>query len=295
MEFNDGNKINVSNLYIYPIKSCHELCLDESKVNFYGLENDRILLIIMKSNNSSLTIRTHPKMYEINARIQDNLIKLNIPNYSELFLNYDVPDSQVNLIKINLWDIPVDVTTFPEGEAINKCLSEYLSEDVLLVKPLTTRKLTDFNQVELFTKEFKDTDYTYFADLAPILVISEESFNFVSNLVKEKTGEELQLLNFRPNIVLKGGKKEFWEDGINRIKIGNVILRRIKGCVRCKLTTYDLKIKKFRLSKEPLEVLNDVHYDDQLDGVVFGQNFCVDLIENENHTIRIGDHVEILA
>jgi uncharacterized protein YcbX len=289
-----SNKLIVSELFIYPLKSGHEVGLKQSFLNPFGLENDRVLMLINKKSKACLNIRTHPKIYEIRVSIDGNIFSLNVPEKGEFKINFDFPEEKNNMIKMDLWDIPVDVSTFPDGEQVSKILSEYFSEDVILVKPLSTRKLKDFERSDFYTQEFQDSDATYFADLAPLLVTSEESFNHVAGIVKKKTGEDLQPLNFRPNIILKGGKEEFWEDKVNKLRIGNVVLRRVKGCVRCKLTTYDLNSKKFRKSKEPLEVLNDIHFDEQLEGVIFGQNFCVDLIEGKKANIKVGDEVEVL-
>jgi len=100
-------------------------------------------------------------------------------------------------------------------------------------------------------------------------------------------------INFRPNIVLKGLSGPYIEDNITKMQIGNAIFRRIKGCTRCKETTFDPDKNAFRKSMEPLESLYIDRMDEKLEGCIFGQNFACDLI-SENVTINVGDEVKIL-
>ena len=63
------------------------------------------------------------------------------------------------------------------------------------------------------------------------------------------------------------------------------------------MTTFDNKEKKFRESNEPLTTLNQIRYDEKLEGVIFGQNFCVDLnevSEKDGNVIKVGEEVFIL-
>jgi uncharacterized protein YcbX len=291
-----NSNIKVCNLFIYPIKSCHEIEMQHSIVTRHGLLNDRKLVMIRKKDLSFISMRTHPKIYSIKTTIDDikpELYKIYIPNLDKEFIVDTTIHTSLNNISIKIWDISCFVTPI-DKDNISSELSKYINDEVILVKPVTERKLEDFPKNYNYKLiNTKPNDSTYFADLAPILIISMESFNYVNNLVKE-TGEELQLLNFRPNIVLQGGDKEFWENNVQRLKIGNLIFRRIKGCDRCKVTTFDLKKKEFRKSNQPLEVLNDVSYDDILEGVVFGQNFCVDVNDNDKNIINVNDEVNII-
>jgi uncharacterized protein len=289
-------KITVTNLFTYPIKSCHENNLRSSVITPHGLLNDRKLLIINKTTLQFVTIRTHPQMYWIKTKIfEENFCSIEIPNNEKPFLINTLIDKSTldasKILKIKIWKIPAEV--YPvENEELTKALSDYLNLEVLIVLPITERKLSDFKPKNIL-ENFKESDTTFFADLAPILITSVESFNYLNKIVQTK-GDNLQMINFRPNIVLQGGEKEFWEDNLNKIKIGDVVLRRIKGCVRCKLTTFDIEQNKFRETREPLNILEEIRFDEKLDGVVFGQNFCVDVSEDSDNVINVGDEVVLL-
>lgn len=300
----EANKtIQITSLYNYPLKSCHENELKECIVKETGFLNDRILSIVKKSSLGFITIRENPLIYDIKCEFsQDNpnFISIKIPGSETVFtvdisLNMEEIDKG-KILKVKLWDMaseayPVET----ENDELNKELSKYLSNEVILIKPFTTRNWKDFKSFAKFTGLQKESDRFFFVDDAPVLVTSEESFNYINKLVIDKGDPSLKPINFRPNIILKGGEEPFWEGNVTKIKIGDVILRRVKPCTRCKITTFDFEAKKFRKSKQPLNVLADVAYDDDQEGVVFGQYFGVDLPDNYNdYKIKSGDTVIIL-
>jgi MOSC domain len=76
---------------------------------------------------------------------------------------------------------------------------------------------------------------TAFADCAPYLLVTEESFNDVNHRLINK----LEIIRFRPNIVVKGTTIPWDEDSWKEITIGNVgIFYIIARCPRCQLPKY---------------------------------------------------------
>ena len=177
------------------------------------------------------------------------------------------------------------------NEEINIALSNYLEQEVLLVYAIEKREIKDDKGIKKCINVNIEKDKTYFADLAPFLISSRESLDEVNRILKSKIEDPVKFINFRPNIILSGTGIPFFEDKLNKIKIGNVIFRRIKGCVRCKITTFDPDKGKFRSSVEPLETLNENNNDEKLGGCIFGQNFCCDILDGISATIKVGDEV----
>jgi len=106
------------------------------------------------------------------------------------------------------------------------------------------------------------------------------------------------MMNFRPSIVLSasGTKEEFWENSVNVLLINGISFRRVRGCVRCKIPSYDMEKKEFRKDKEPLRTLSEICYDDELEGTIFGQNFAVDVDGTDlSKVIHVGDEVLIIS
>ena len=266
------NEIKVSDLFIYPIKSSHEVNLTQSSITELGLKNDRILVVIHKTTHKFLTIRTHSKLYDIKVEILkknsdntnkffsfDTKINIFIPKEEFIgsqtnkqnFLNFEVDleeillDSQTKTIKnVKVWDIETEGYII-ENEGLSVALNNYLQDEVLLICTNKPRKVSDYKQKHYFTEEYNSKDSTFFADLAPLLITTTESLDFLNKKLTDLGDEPVKMINFRPNLVLTGGNGEFWEDKVMKIKIGNVVLRRLKGCTRCKVTTFDTEKRSF--------------------------------------------------
>jgi uncharacterized protein YcbX len=295
-----SNAIEVVNLMIFPLKSGHEIELQTSKVTPQGLENDRVLVMLKKEGIKFMTIRDYPLMYNIKTSTTEEpgIYSMQIPVGDDKFNNFEIntiatPDKQKFpkvMVQVNSTDVQIVST-----EEIEKALYDYLNVEVYIASALGTRNCKDIPDPypQMYTKEIKDTDDTYFADLCPLLITSEESLEQVNKWIAEKGGEPVRMINFRPNIVLKGGSEPFWEDKVYKIKIGDVVYRRVKDCGRCKLSTFDPIKGEFSKDKYPLSVLKE-HRKNEWDEMVFGQNFGVDLSETKSNVINVGDKVEII-
>lgn len=82
----------------------------------------------------------------------------------------------------------------------------------------------------------------------PIHIINKSSVDDIST----RSGESIQNLQFRPNIVLSG-IPAFIEDRFTRLNINGSEWSFAKKCVRCIMTT--LKPNEFIFNKEPLKHL----------------------------------------
>lgn len=120
---------------------------------------------------------------------------------------------------------------------------------------------------------------TYFPDLYPILITSEES---LEDLFPNST---ITMDRFRPNLVVKGSQP-FAEDEWEDIEIGGAILKLVKPCARCQVTTVN-QTTGIQSGSEPLKTLGIQR---RWNGkAVFGWNALV------AHTgkIQTGDSVKI--
>jgi hypothetical protein len=78
---------------------------------------------------------------------------------------------------------------------------------------------------------------TAFADAGPYLLATEESFADVNDRLEKK----LDIIRFRPNIVVKGTNKAWDEDDWKEISVGNVgRFFVVARCPRCQLPKYAL-------------------------------------------------------
>ena len=289
-----NKKIYVTNLFYYPLKSGREIEANEVEITEKGILNDRVFVIIDKKTKNFINIKKNCKVYYIQIIINNNRAKIIVPNNDNNF-EFDLKGEFdiTNIIEVSLWNIKCNGLILKEE--INRAISDYLGQEVLTLFAIGLRKVKDDENIKKCINVDFEKDKTYFADLAPYLIVSQESLDEVNNKLKVKGENPVKLVNFRPNIVISGQGIPFFEDKLNKVKIGNAIFRRIKGCVRCKITTFDPDKGKFRASIEPLETLNENNIDESLGGCVFGQNFCCDILDGSSTIIKVGDEVKLIS
>lgn len=76
-----------------------------------------------------------------------------------------------------------------------------------------------------------------FADCAPYLVVSETSMEDVTRRLP--VGEEMDIVKFRPNIIVSGAEKAWDEDYWGQIQLGDAVLNCEHNCVRCQSINID--------------------------------------------------------
>ena len=108
-----------------------------------------------------------------------------------------------------------------------------------------------------------------FADAFPLLAFSLASLADLN----ARLAAPLPINRFRPNIVLEG-LDAFDEDRIEELSDGDIRLRPVKPCTRCKITTTNQDTGSVE-GEEPLRTLKGYRYDAALKGVCFGQNVIV--------------------
>ena len=263
--------LKVSQLAIYPLKSCKVIPLNSSKVTLSGLEFDRRYMLI-NEDSLFLTARDYPVLTLIEATVSDNILSLSHPqNSAGISINPDHFD--VHYVDVEIWETPV------RGQLTNSEFDTWFSE--LLNQPV---KLVYFgDQSERFTSRRSDLPVA-FADGYPFLLTTEASLEDLNN-----SGPQVnEMERFRPNIVITGNEP-FAEDTWKKIRIGDVIFENVKPCERCIFTTLDPNTAERSRKGEPLRTLAKFRLVAK-EGVTFGVNLVA---ENEG-TISVGDEVEIL-
>ena len=170
-----------------------------------------------------------------------------------------------------------DVRGFDAGDDAAAWLSDWLAKEVRLVR-------FDRSVTRLCNPEFAGDSgaHTMFADGYPVLVVSKASLADLN----DRLPTPLPMNRFRPNIVLDG-LPPYDEDHLDTIAIGDVVLRCVKPCTRCQVTTTDQQTAK--VGVEPLRTLGEYRMDPRLEGVTFAMNAIV----IAGGTIRSGDRVAV--
>ncbi|VEU41343.1 unnamed protein product [Pseudo-nitzschia multistriata] len=133
----------------------------------------------------------------------------------------------------------------------------------------------------------------------PVLIASEASLDVVNQRLVHKGGHKpISMSQFRPNIVIKRGSIEpFEEDRWKVVAIGNVVFAIVKACPRCKQSCTDQTTGTVSKAMEPLETMKAFRRAfgsaPKNGSVFFGQN-AIPIGRLEGKTIKVGDPVRVL-
>ncbi len=262
----------VSELNIYPIKSCGGIALQVGKIDERGFANDRRWLVV-DEDWQFLTQREIARMALIQPQVDELTLSLHAPEMSP----FDLPtDQDGQRVGVTIWK-DSGVGAVDQGDAVAEWLSTFLRHKVRLVRFASDY----FRQV---SQEYapRESDQTGFADAYPFLILSEESLADLNARLEVP----LPMNRFRPNIVVRGAETSFAEDTWKAIRIGEVIFDLVKPCARCAITTTNQATAE--RGKEPLRTLATFRQHPR--GVMFGQN----AVHRSAGAIRTGMSVEVV-
>ncbi len=271
MTSSSSTDVSVSALYVYPIKSCGGISLDAAELDQRGIIHDRRWMLVDETGEF-VSQRTDPKLSLVRVQIQADCLTVNAPEMPKLEIPFELtPNSS---ILATVWGDTVAVSLV--GEEVDRWFSEFLgaSRRLVYLPDHSVRVVDpDFGRLE---------DRVALPDGFPLLLISEASLEDLNGRLEAP----LPMNRFRPNIVV-GGCGAFAEDDWRDVVVGEIGLRVVKPCARCKITTVDQSTAV--ANKEPLRTL--ATFRKRGGEVLFGQN----LIHNEAGTLRIGDVLETLS
>jgi len=250
------NDLVVTQINVYPVKSCRGISLKTGKVGKYGLLYDRNWMIVRAEDGRFVTQRQNPRLALIRTSFEsDAFLCLDAPEMPTLRIPLQQARFSEEELKERTRIATVWAYTGPavdQGEEAATWLSTFLqTPDLRLVRipPNHGRGLPENYQLDESPESVVS-----FADGFPFLLASEESLDDLNNRLKERGHSPIEMRRFRPNIVIRGAGKPFIEDIIKRIQINGISFVLRKKCSRCKITTIDPEKGEY-VDKEPLDVL----------------------------------------
>ncbi len=263
--------LQVSELFIYPIKSLAGISVKSAEVTSRGFKYDRRWMLV-DSQNRFLTQREHFQMALIKVEVQDNglLVSHEANGAIKIPFAYDA-DSKHD---VAIWD--------------DTCMGVYVSDkldkwfSITLGIPCRLVYMPDDSEREVDQRYAQPGMITSFADAYPFLLIGQASLDDLNN----RLPEALPMDRFRPNIVFTGGDA-FAEDVMNHIKIAGINFYGAKLCARCIMTTIDQQTGT--KAKEPLKTLAKYRFKNNK--ILFGQN----LVHDGDGVITVGDELTPLT
>jgi len=268
----------IASLFVYPVKGARGLAVDAATAAVTGLRvagvADREWMVV-DAEGRFLTQREHPALALIVPAVDDDVLTLGADGHGEVAI--PLAGSHGTAREVTVWRS--HVRGFDEGDDVAYWLAGRLGVDVRLVR-FDRRKARACNPDYVGDSGA----HTFYADGYPVLVIGSASLDDLNGRLAEKGELELPMNRFRPNVVVEG-LDPYDEDHLDTLAIGEVVLRMVKPCVRCQVTTTDQETAQ--VGREPLPTLAMYRQDDAFGGVKFGMNAVV--AAGEGGTIAVGD------
>ncbi|HYS67287.1 MAG TPA: MOSC N-terminal beta barrel domain-containing protein [Paraburkholderia sp.] len=230
----------ISELFVYPIKSCAGIALNEARLLATGLEYDRGWMVV-DSSGAMLTQRTYPRLALIKVEFGERELVIRAPGMSELRTPLDA--AQLNSpqkVRTVVWrDAAYGLDT---GDASAAWFSGFLGAPARLLR-------FDPERERIVDPEYTGSTggaTTHFADGFPLLVIGQASLDDLNVRLNSKGAPSIPIGRFRPNIVLTG-LDAYEEDYVENLSIETaagqqgqgVQLQLVKLCARCPMPTID--------------------------------------------------------
>jgi uncharacterized protein YcbX len=264
----------VSGLYIYPIKSCAGIVLNEARLLPSGLEYDRNWLVCAPGGKM-LTQRSHARMALIQVALSESELIVWAPGMAELRTPLAAEAlEQPGRIDVTVWRDTMPA--FDTGAQTAAWFSGFLGEPARLVRfDPQVRRVVDPNWTA------GTEAITQFADGFPLLVIGEGSLADLNQRLVGKGAPPIPMNRFRPNLVFEGldaYEEDFVESLTIRAGDEAVQIHLVKPCARCPMPTIDQAsgTPDPRWPNEPLDTMSTYRANARLDGALtFGQNAIV--------------------
>ena len=262
--------LNVSELYIYPIKSLAGIKLNRAEVSDRGFKYDRRWMLI-DEHNRFISQREVALMALLKVTIEDENLLI---TYNDTSIKVPFIFENKAVIQVNIWDDTCEALVIDEN--IDKWFSKHLDINCRLVyMPDASLRVTD-------PRYAPEGCVTSFADAYPFLLISQASLDDLNSRLEMA----VPIDRFRPNIVISGGQP-YQEDEMNELTINGVSFFGVKLCARCNIPTIDQQTAK--AGKEPTKTM--ARYRLKNNKIYFGQN----LIHTGAGYIAVGDEVNVLS
>ena len=276
----------ITELNLYPIKSCAGIALREAVLTTAGLTSEHIYdreWMVVDMQGEFMTQREHPKMAQITPRIKADTLELRAPGMLRLEIPLDLPDpDDAPTIDVRVWNDMVNAYDCDDITAT--WFSQAIGVPCRLVrfhphaKRVANREWTGGVEAP-----------TLFADGYPMLVISEASLQDLNEKLRAQGRAALPMNRFRPNLVIDG-IEAFEEDYAESITIGAAKLKPVKPCPRCPIPSVDQATGV--VGPDPLDILQTYRANPKLDGAItFGMNAIV--LEGEGQILRVGQEVDV--
>jgi uncharacterized protein YcbX len=274
--------IQVTDIYIYPVKSLKGVRLKEAETGLRGFKYDREWMIT-DSDYQFLTQREIEAMATITVNIAKDFLLLQSSKGNELKINLNAKRGES--VQVSVWRDTCNA--YDEGEAASYWLTDELGywqgKTLRLVRFCSDRK-RPVPAKYLHGREAESA----FSDQFPYLITSWDSLKKLNEGLRENGKQEVTMSRFRPNIVVSDIVSIENKTSLDLTsQDGNYEFGLRKPCKRCKITTINQDTGEIIDFKEPLSTLTSLKFSSENYGAFFGQNAI--LLSDQDCVISVGD------
>jgi uncharacterized protein YcbX len=259
----------ITQLFIYPVKSCAGIELNQSTLTPAGLKMDREWMIV-DQDGMFLTQRQIPHMVWITPSLSPDALILNAPDQPAISIPFNTAGT---LRPVTVWRDTLMAQDM--GDEVSQWLNRYLGV------PGKKFSLVRFSDQ---SKRISATQWTQgieasnmFSDGFAILVVTQRALDELNAKLVSQGLDPVGMLRFRPNIVIEG-LDAHTEDDLKTITIptasGEIRLDMVKPCTRCAIP--DIDPFTAQLSSDVSQTLQSYRALPRMDGAIcFGMNAIV--------------------
>ena len=273
----------ISQLIIYPVKSCAPVLLKRALLTDQGLDLDRAWMVV-DERGQFLSQRQYPRLALVQPQLRLSDLVLRAPGMLALHLSLDGVEQAM---KVSLWDEPIDA--WDMGELAAQWFSDFLGCRARLV-----RFDPQFERPSERRWTGGQTVLNPFSDGFPLMLLSQPSVDGLNERLQ--AAGPVDILRFRPNIVLSAGDAQAWgahdEDRADELHIetgqGLIRLKSAKPCTRCEMVEVDPQTAQ--TGSAVLPALGAYRRDARVNGAItFGVNLMV--LEGFDQELAVGQTV----
>jgi uncharacterized protein len=275
--------IKVANTYLYPIKSCGGMSVDQVTFSEFGIAHDREMMLV-DDENTFLSQRQHAELALAQTNLESDQLVVNAPHMGKLAIPLE-QDPDAEEFPISIWEKP------GSGTIVSPEADEYFS-DYLRMSGTRLLRVRQPREIKPECRQDGYSSRTAFADGFPLLVTSTGSLDELNRHLDQR----IPMNRFRPNIVVEGAPA-YDEDYWRKVQLGDLQAFVVRACARCPIPNIDQAggelprkrpvTKALRATRRGIDPFNNTQE------VFFGQNLVH--VPEPGVVLRVGDPVSVVT
>lgn len=279
----------IQSLFVYPIKSCAGVQVQEAILTETGLEFDRAWMVV-DARGEFVTQRELPRMCLIQPTLKHYEMVLRAPGMLALHIALDAVEQPC---RATVWGD--ECAAYDMGDVAAQWFTDFLAHDLPAGCTPIALRLVRFDPEHQRLSNTKWTQdiqaLNQFSDGYPLNVLSQTALDDLNQRLASQGHAQVTITRFRPNIVLSGFEAHD-EDRVHMLHISTesavVELALVKPCPRCPVPNIDPQTAI--PSPEVSDTLQGYRQDARVDGAVtFGMNAVTKA--GFEHRLRVGQAV----